>query len=56
MGICLCFDASKPEVKKAIRDGDDSLKKLSAARRNLSGRRERFINWFLEQQVGSGLV
>ncbi|HEY8157224.1 MAG TPA: (2Fe-2S)-binding protein [Methylobacter sp.] len=29
MCICLCFDVSKSEVKKAIRDGYDSIEKLS---------------------------
>lgn len=29
MCICLCFDISKAEVKKAVRDGYDSLEKLS---------------------------
>ncbi|MFZ2406383.1 MAG: (2Fe-2S)-binding protein [Methylobacter sp.] len=29
MCICLCFDVSKSELKKAIRDGHDSIEKLS---------------------------
>ncbi|MCK9397736.1 MAG: (2Fe-2S)-binding protein [Methylobacter sp.] len=29
MCICLCFDVSKAEVKKAIREGHDSIEKLS---------------------------
>ncbi|PPK73472.1 BFD-like [2Fe-2S] binding protein [Methylobacter tundripaludum] len=29
MCICLCFDVSKSEIKKAIRDGYDSIEKLS---------------------------
>lgn len=29
MRICLCFDISKSELKKAIRDGHDSIDKLS---------------------------
>ncbi len=29
MCICLCFDVSKPEIKKSIRDGYDSIEKLS---------------------------
>ena len=29
MCICLCFDVSKAELKKAIRDGHDSIEKLS---------------------------
>jgi nitrite reductase (NADH) large subunit len=29
MCICLCFDVSKVEIKKAIRDGHDSIEKLS---------------------------
>jgi bacterioferritin-associated ferredoxin len=29
MCICLCFDVSEAEVKKAIRDGYDSIEKLS---------------------------
>jgi len=29
MCICLCFDVSKSELKKAIREGHDSIEKLS---------------------------
>ncbi|WP_363331525.1 (2Fe-2S)-binding protein [Methylobacter sp.] len=29
MRICLCLDISKSEVKKAIREGHDSIEKLS---------------------------
>ncbi|MGZ4957419.1 MAG: (2Fe-2S)-binding protein [Methylobacter sp.] len=29
MYICLCFDVSKSELKKAIREGHDSIEKLS---------------------------
>lgn len=29
MRICLCFDISKSEVKKAIKEGHDSIEKLS---------------------------
>lgn len=29
MYICLCFDVSKAELKKAIRAGHDSIEKLS---------------------------
>lgn len=29
MCVCLCFDISKSEVKKAIREGCDSIEKLS---------------------------
>jgi bacterioferritin-associated ferredoxin len=29
MYICLCSDISKAEVKKAIREGHDSIEKLS---------------------------
>jgi len=29
MCICLCFDVSKAEIKKSIRDGYDSIEKLS---------------------------
>ncbi len=29
MYICLCFDVSKVELKKAIRAGHDSIEKLS---------------------------
>jgi len=29
MCICQCFDVSKSEVKKAIKDGHDTIEKLS---------------------------
>jgi bacterioferritin-associated ferredoxin len=29
MIICLCYDISKSDIKKAIRDGHDSIEKLS---------------------------
>jgi bacterioferritin-associated ferredoxin len=29
MCICLCFDVSKAEIKKSIRDGYDTIEKLS---------------------------
>jgi NAD(P)H-nitrite reductase large subunit len=29
MCICLCFDVTKSEIKKSIRDGYDSIEKLS---------------------------
>ncbi len=29
MRICQCFDVSKSDIKKAIKDGHDSIEKLS---------------------------
>jgi nitrite reductase (NADH) large subunit len=29
MCLCLCFDVSKSEIKKSIREGCDSMEKLS---------------------------